>query len=398
MRNSKHSKALHWCMLMIVATVIIAGHAYAGVLTATATGSPTPPTSNSQSVTNGDFLITQNTSVPIVGDGLDERTSWVFDFTTDPGFSTFLTTAPLRAARLILTLTPKRSDRSSDVVLIEGLPSIGTPLIRTLPIGITTTIQLELLDFYTASDILEAFTAANGRLAMRYGDDAIVSFAQLALENVSSEFWQQNPAQPDMIFWPGQVGIGFTPASGYLQPEHVDLQVEQDVQTNTWLRAGNGVSVNLTNGEAGGFTLERKGVVLGQLVLEANDEVSLIVNNNLHLRAGGSIVVDDLTIKVRGSDFVFDKDYQLRTLTEVEHYIATYRHLPDLPAAVDMENKGAAVGEMQMKLLQKIEELTLYVIAQNKQLQAQTAELVRLKSEHAAQRSQQPHVWQYVAP
>jgi hypothetical protein len=297
-----------------------------------------------------------------------------------------------------LTLTPKRSDRFSDEVLIEGLSSIGTPLIRTLPIGITSTIQLELLDFYTASDIMKAFTAANGRIAMSYADDAIVSFAQLALEDVSSEFWQQNSAQPGMIFWPGQVGIGFTPASGHLQPEHVDLQVNQDVQTNTWLRAGNGVSVNLTSGEVGGFTLERSGVVLGQLVLEANDEVSLIVNNNLHLRAGGSIVVDDLTIKVRGSDFVFDKDYQLRTLAEVEHYIATYRHLPDLPAAVDMENKGAAVGEMQMKLLQKIEELTLYVIAQNKQLQAQAAELARLKSEHAAQRSQQPHVWQYVAP
>src|SRR4030095_2392666 len=97
------------------------------------------PTNNSQSVTNGDFLITQNMPGPIVGDGLDEKTGWVFDFTTDPGFSTFLTTTPLLAARLILALTPKRSDHSSDVVLIEGLPSIGTPLIRTLPIGITST-------------------------------------------------------------------------------------------------------------------------------------------------------------------------------------------------------------------------------------------------------------------
>ena len=70
-------------------------------------------------------------------------------------------------------------------------------------------------------------------------------------------------------------------------------------------------------------------------------------------------------IKVSSSptaDFVFEDDYNLKSLDEVEKFITTNKHLPEIASAKEMECNGVNVGEFQIKLLQKIEELTLYVI------------------------------------
>lgn len=69
------------------------------------------------------------------------------------------------------------------------------------------------------------------------------------------------------------------------------------------------------------------------------------------------------------SDFVFDDDYNLPSLNEVENFINENNHLPDIPSAEDVEENGVSVGEMQAKLLQKIEELMLYVIEQQKEIE-----------------------------
>lgn len=63
-----------------------------------------------------------------------------------------------------------------------------------------------------------------------------------------------------------------------------------------------------------------------------------------------------------GADFVFDDDYDLTKLEDLQQYIQQHKHLPDIPSAKEMEAKGIELGEMNIKLLQKIEELTLYMI------------------------------------
>ncbi|MDQ0066159.1 hypothetical protein [Chryseobacterium lathyri] len=68
------------------------------------------------------------------------------------------------------------------------------------------------------------------------------------------------------------------------------------------------------------------------------------------------------------ADFVFDEDYKLPELDEVEKHIKEKKHLPEIASAAQMEKEGVNIGEFQIKLLQKIEELTLYTIEQNKQL------------------------------
>ncbi len=69
-------------------------------------------------------------------------------------------------------------------------------------------------------------------------------------------------------------------------------------------------------------------------------------------------------------DYVFNKKYALPSLKEVEKYIATHQHLPNVPAAKEVEVNGLQLGEMQKKMMEKIEELTLYIIQQQKEIDA----------------------------
>nr|WP_319570994.1 hypothetical protein [uncultured Draconibacterium sp.] len=70
------------------------------------------------------------------------------------------------------------------------------------------------------------------------------------------------------------------------------------------------------------------------------------------------------------SDFVFNNDYKLKSLAEVEKFIEENKHLPDIPSEKEVKENGVQVGEMNAKLLQKIEELTLYMIDMNKEVKA----------------------------
>ncbi|WP_255498689.1 hypothetical protein [Dysgonomonas sp. ZJ709] len=84
----------------------------------------------------------------------------------------------------------------------------------------------------------------------------------------------------------------------------------------------------------------------------------------------GKIIADEVQIKVNtGADFVFQPDYNLKPLSEVEQFVKTNKHLPEIPSEKQMIEEGLNVNEMQIKLLQKIEELTLYVIEQDKKIE-----------------------------
>lgn len=86
----------------------------------------------------------------------------------------------------------------------------------------------------------------------------------------------------------------------------------------------------------------------------------------------GKIIADEVEIKVnKGADFVFDSDFRLRPLSELENYINQNKHLPDIPSEKDMQENGINLNDMQIKLLQKIEELTLYVIELKKEVDKQ---------------------------
>ncbi|HTF80118.1 MAG TPA: hypothetical protein VL947_00280 [Cytophagales bacterium] len=97
------------------------------------------------------------------------------------------------------------------------------------------------------------------------------------------------------------------------------------------------------------------------------------------LSVNGSIRAKELVVETGWADFVFDKSYKLRSLNEVESYINENKHLPDVPSAADVQANGVKVGEMETLLLQKVEELTLYVIELNKKVAALEKENQELK-------------------
>jgi hypothetical protein len=95
----------------------------------------------------------------------------------------------------------------------------------------------------------------------------------------------------------------------------------------------------------------------------------------------GKIMCEELKVQDSGSwpDYVFDKSYQLNSLHEVEKYIEENNHLPGIPNACTVEENGVEIGNMQKLLLQKIEELTLYMIDADKRIKALETENQALK-------------------
>ncbi len=97
----------------------------------------------------------------------------------------------------------------------------------------------------------------------------------------------------------------------------------------------------------------------------------------------GGILTEKVKVALRSTtnwaDYVFDKNYELMPLTEVEKFIATNKHLPGIDSAETLFKNGIDVADMQAKQMEKIEELTLYVISQNKAIESQNKEIEELK-------------------
>jgi hypothetical protein len=85
------------------------------------------------------------------------------------------------------------------------------------------------------------------------------------------------------------------------------------------------------------------------------------------LQVNGKIKINN-NWSIETPDYVFAKDYKLRDLGEVDKYIEKNKHLPEVPSAEEMKKSGVDLAQMNMTLLKKVEELTLYVIAQNKKI------------------------------
>jgi len=98
--------------------------------------------------------------------------------------------------------------------------------------------------------------------------------------------------------------------------------------------------------------------------------VKFSINENGNALLHGKLEAKEIKVtESPTADFVFEEDYALPTLQDVEKHIKEKKHLPEIASAKQMEKEGVNIGEFQIQLLQKIEELTLYIIELNKEIQ-----------------------------
>ncbi len=127
-----------------------------------------------------------------------------------------------------------------------------------------------------------------------------------------------------------------------------------------------------TSGTGGGIRFQVNG--------NGHIGVGTSASNTHAIQACGSIRATEVIVETGWCDYVFEDDYQLAPLSDVEKYIKANKHLPGIPAAAEIEANGVKVAEMSSNFMLKIEELTLYTIAQEKQIDAMQAQIEELKA------------------
>jgi len=107
-------------------------------------------------------------------------------------------------------------------------------------------------------------------------------------------------------------------------------------------------------------------------------------SGNFKLYVADGIMTEKVKVTLRSSsdwsDYVFEDNYELLSLEEVESHIEKNGHLPNVPSAEEVAKEGIDVAKMDAKLLEKIEELTLYLIEQQKQIKKLNAQVQKLNN------------------
>ena len=165
------------------------------------------------------------------------------------------------------------------------------------------------------------------------------------------------------FYWDGgkyvRIKQGFASQLSFSSDGDIVLQTAPDGIANSTISSWNTVSFK-NNGD----------VAIGTTSQQAKLDVSGAVNAN-SANIAGIIKTKEVQVTLAGwPDYVFDKDYKLPTLNEVEQFIAENRHLPNVPTAAEVEANGLNIGEMNAILIQKVEELTLYILDLQKQINA----------------------------
>ncbi|WP_293301181.1 hypothetical protein [Allomuricauda sp.] len=167
---------------------------------------------------------------------------------------------------------------------------------------------------------------------------------------LESPLWSLNAG--DAYFDSGNVGIG-TDTPGYTLDVAGTLNATNilvngsALPSSPWSISGNDLSYSL--GNVGIGTTNTQGYMLA---------------------VAGNVIAEGVKVELEGNwpDFVFTKDHKLLSLSEVESYIKEHGHLPNIPSAEEVKKEGINLGKMDAHLLQKIEELTLHTIQQQKEI------------------------------
>ena len=150
------------------------------------------------------------------------------------------------------------------------------------------------------------------------------------------------------------------------------------------LKSSDGQDLVLSSGATGKLRFRVNSIT----ALMINEEGGIGIGNFVDAPVGyklavdGNTICEDLYVELSTDwpDYVFQPEYDLMPLTQLERFLQDHRHLPGLPPASEVEQKGTqAVGQTQRQLLEKIEELTLYILELHKNYGKLSEELEALK-------------------
>lgn len=159
----------------------------------------------------------------------------------------------------------------------------------------------------------------------------------------SSAIWNANKLQ-------GKTVSGTSPTTNQVLKYNGTEWVPStdELGTSLWSESGSNIFFNTGNVAIGTSAPDQKLTVAGKIHAE-------------------EVIVD---LNVPAPDYVFEKGYELHSITELENFLKQNNHLPDIPSAKAMETDGINLSEINMMLLKRIEELTLYIIDQEKRIKS----------------------------
>lgn len=190
-------------------------------------------------------------------------------------------------------------------------------------------------------------------------------------------------ATPDVLMANGKVNIGTVSSTPFLlnvgggiytESNGVKSIFAKDIEKDdAWLGTTSNHGLYLgTNGHHALYVDASKQNIYVGLTEEDAVKIKPELKDKYKLFVGNGVLSEDFSIapKSSWSDFVFSNNYKLKDIEEVAAFITENKHLPDVPSASDVAENGYSQHDMNKVLLQKIEELTLYIIDQQKKIEA----------------------------
>lgn len=216
------------------------------------------------------------------------------------------------------------------------------------------------------------FSESNGETTYYISNRAGLTAKQVSVGNQSSRWFSlkmyQNGSKVDLYVVPNPVEYtsfavtSFTFGSG-INAQFVNITNQNSQPVGTDITASAEVTpLMATDG-------------MGNVALGTTD------TKGYKLAVAGNMIAESVKVQLKGSwaDYVFEDDYKLKTLEETEAFVKKNKHLPEIPSAAEVKNNGIDLGEMNVRLLQKIEELTLHLIEKEKKDNDQQKQIDLLK-------------------